>query len=289
MIIWRIMESLISAIKQATLEPRNDKMLHFSSHLNHNRHTVLYTYYGYPVEYDQPWANTLPLLQGNAIHEQLHRIMEDNHKPYVSERMIVPDEGFTYSWCGTADAYTEDEYGNVWLVDYKTISGAGMSFLDAPKPEHVMQVSAYYHFDMIHVDRIGILYLPTTPDYKRRWHEPVFYEVKPMPKDELIKVILGVEADINVYNSSRMLPPIPDGSYKWKTNKRNKYHELWYSPHYSTMYCPWRFMSEEDDPCGCSRERRVCVGKVGFDGEVVEGDEDTLMAYVNLIGDDDAA
>ena len=38
----RIMSDLINIIKEHTLAPRNDKMLHFSQHLNNNRHTVLY-------------------------------------------------------------------------------------------------------------------------------------------------------------------------------------------------------------------------------------------------------
>ena len=269
---------MIDTIKQVTLEPRNDRMLHFSQHLTHNRHTVLYWAYDYPLLPEQPWANTLPLLQGNAIHNEIHRMMADYHKPYIAERMIVPDEGFKYPWCGTADAYTEDEQGRVCLVDYKTISGAGMTFLDDPKPEHIMQVSCYYQFDSVHVDRVFILYLPTSMDYSRKWHEPRYFEVTPVSKEDLIKVIHGVEADIMSYASSRLLPPIPEGSYIWKENKRNKTWELSYRPHYSTMFCPWRYL--EDDPCGCSKEKPMKIGWWSPKTDEFGGDEDTIKAYL---------
>lgn len=274
------MKSLIDAIKQATLEPRNDKLLHFSSHLTHNRHTALYWWYGYPANYDQPWASTLPLLQGNAIHNEIHRIMEDKHKPYVSEQLIAPyDDNFKYPWCGTADAYTEDEKGNVCLVDYKTISGAGMTFLDQPKPEHVLQVSCYYHFNVVRVDRVGILYLPTSMDYVRRWHEPVYFDVTPVPKEDLVKIIGGVESDISIYHSTRMLPDWPEGEYLWKENKRNKNWELNYRPHYSTFYCPWKVLGE-DDPCGCSKDKPMKIGTWNPKTDECDGDEDTIRAYL---------
>lgn len=270
---------MIDVIKRVTLEPRNDRMLHFSQHLTHNRHTVLYWEYGYPSNPDQPWANTLPLLQGNSIHNEIHRIMEEHHKPYVFERMIIPDENFKFKWCGTADGYTEDEHGKTCLIDYKTISGAGMTFLDSPKPEHIMQVSCYYHFDIVKVDRVFILYLPTSMDYKRQWHEPTTFEVIPIPKQDIIDTITGVESDILVYSSTRMLPPIPEGSYMWKENKRNKTWELSYRPHYSTVYCPWRVLGE-DDPCGCSKEKPMKIGWWSPKTDEFGGDEDTVKAYL---------
>lgn len=271
------MKSLINVIKEQTLSPRNDGMLHFSSHLNHNRHTALYWWYGYPPYQAQPWANTLPLLQGTSIHEQLHRLMEEHHKPYASEiSILAEDEGFTYPWTGTVDAYTEDEDGRVWLLDYKTISGASLTFLDGPKKEHIMQVSAYYHYGMPNVDKVGILYLPTSQDYKRQWHEPIFYEVQPWPRNVLDSHIRAVETDILIYESTRMLPPAPQGDFRWKQNKRNKCWELHYRPHYATMYCPWKHL--DDDPCGCSKIKATMVGTYK-DGEI-DGDIATVEEYL---------
>lgn len=244
------MKSLIDALKYATNQPRNDRMLHFSSHLMNDRHTVLYWHHGYPEDtWDKPWANTLPLLQGTAIHEQTHRIMEEHHKPYASEIEIRVDD-FKYPWTGTVDAYTEDENQNVVLLDYKTISGSSFMFLDGPKPEHHMQVSAYFHFGMPNVQSVGILYLPTTPDYRRRWNEPVFYYVTPHPRDAIIGRIQQVEAAIDAYPN--VLPDPVMGTKEWKYNKKEKQWELWLRPHYSSMFCPWK--DQEMDPCDCSKQ-----------------------------------
>ncbi len=246
-----IMNRLISVIKEQTNSPRNDEMLHFSSHLMNDRHTVLYWYYGYPEDtWDKPWANTLPLLQGTAIHEQLHSIMSEHHTPYASEISII-NKDFKYPWTGTVDAYTEDENGNVVLLDYKTISGTSFTFLDEPKPEHVMQVSAYFHYGMPRVSRVGILYLPTSPDYRRRWHEPVYYDVTPHPREALDGRIMQIESAIDAYPV--MLPDPVMGTKEWKYNKKEKQWECWLRPHYSSMFCPWK--DTEDDPCGCSNQK----------------------------------
>lgn len=280
----RIMSGLIDIIKEHTLEPRNDKMLHFSSHLNHNRHTALYWWFGYPKIKSEPWANVLPLLQGTSIHEQIHKILSEDARlnAYHGEVPIVPEEeDFKYPWGGTADAFIQQD--NKWtLIDYKTISGAGVTFLQEPRPEHIMQVSCYYHLNYWQPDNVQIMYLPMSQDYKRRWHEPMIYDVTPLPKQKILDRIAGVESDISIYASTRLLPPWPEGEYKWKQNKRNKEFELFYQPHYSSMFCPWRYLGD-DDPCGCSQQKRVMIGKVDYERTVTEGDEETLLAYIDTI------
>lgn len=281
------MSDLISIIKEATLQPRNDKMLHFSAHLNHNRHTALYWWFGYPTIKSEPWMNTLPLLQGTAIHEQLHKILGEDSRiqDYHPEVPIVPeDEGFMYPWGGTADAFVR--MNDKWtLIDYKTISGAGLSFIgDRPRLEHIMQVSCYYHLNYWQPENVQIMYIPVSADYKRRWSEPLVFDITPISKHSICEIIDGVERDISVYASTKMLPPAPEGEYKWKQNKRNKNYELFYNPHYSSLFCPWRYMGE-DDPCGCSQQKRMMIGKVDYERTVIEGDEETLLAYVDEIVD----
>jgi len=276
------MKRLIDDIKGVVNAPRNDGMLHFSSHLQHDRHTCVYWKYGYPEDtWNKPWMNTFPLLQGTAIHEELHRIMQSYDTPYASEIQILKEDT-KYPWTGTIDAYTEDDNGNVVLLDYKTISGASYSFLDGPKPEHIMQVSAYYHYGMPGVNSVGILYLPTTADYKRRWHEPVYFEVTPLSKETVDNRIAQVEEYIDVYMSDNWLPPWPEGERYWKENKREKRFEWWYKPHYSTLYCPWRY--NVHDLCGCSEDRSERLGVVDYDGNVLEGDEELVTeAYAAFV------
>lgn len=241
---------IIKDLKRALSEPRNDEILHFSQHLQHDRHTAIYMRYGYPAA-DLPWGRMFPLVQGTGIHETLHATMKKLYPKYVPEHTIkAKDKALQYDWTGTADAYVEID-GQVWLLDYKTISGAGMSFLgEDPKPEHVLQVSAYYHFGPTQNCKTAVLYLPTSPGYSKDWSEPVFLQFEPVSKWELVERMRKVEEAIFEYEDHETLPDPPNGEWAWK--KRGKTYKLEYRPHYTTMFCPWA--STHDDPCGCSNE-----------------------------------
>ena len=270
------MKSLIDAIKTSVNTPRNDGKLHFSGDLQNPRHSALAHKHGIPAS-DKPWMNTFPLLQGTAVHEEVHRIMDstDGWVYYPEQYVEVSEEhGFKYEWCGTVDAYLEDPDGNSWLVDYKTTSGVGLSFMNDAKPEHLLQVSAYYHFGpKIPNMRVGILYLPTSPDYKRRWSEPVFYEVQPLTLDELSARMNSVESAITEYLINGILPDPILGETIWKHNKRAKQWELWYKPHYTSVYCPWK--NEDKDVCGCSKQVFELVGISGTDPNESEENVDS--------------
>jgi hypothetical protein len=208
--------------------------------------------------------NTFPLLQGTAIHEYVHTVMHNAEDwNYISEQPIMVDD-FKYPWTGTVDAYLDNPEGQTWLIDYKTASGVSLSFMNEPKPEHVLQVSAYFHFGpSVPNMRVGILYLPSSPDYKRRWEEPRFYEIIPHSKDEVSKRMREVEHAIDTYERDGILPEPLMGENTWKHNKRNKNWELWFKPHYTSMFCPWR--GQEFDPCGCSTQTIELMEVVDID------------------------
>ena len=256
------MKSLIDTIKWEVNRPRVDDYLHFSTDLQNPRHTCISWAHGYPMV-DRPWMNTFPLLQGTAIHEYLHTVMHNQTDiKYISEQPIFVEDR-DYPWKGTADAYLETD-DDVWLIDYKTASGVSLSFMNEAKPEHVLQVSAYYHYGIAIPNlRVGILYLPSSPDYKRRWEEPRFYEIQPLSIDEVTQRMLEVEQAITNYLTNGILPDPLMGDNVWKKNKRNKTMELWYKPHYSSMFCPWRGL--EDDPCNCSTQTVELMEVVDID------------------------
>lgn len=257
------MKSLIDTIKWEVNSPRSDGYLHFSTDLQNPRHTCISWVHGYPMV-DRPWMNTFPLLQGTAIHEYIHTVMHnDEDWNYVSEQPIVVDDR-EYPWRGTVDAYLDNPDGETWLIDYKTASGVSLSFMNEPKPEHLLQVSAYYHYGIsIPNLRVGILYLPSSPDYKRRWEEPRFYEITPLDREDVVGRIVEVESAIDLYEHTGELPDPLMGETSWKHNKRNKNWELWYKPHYSSMFCPWRGL--ENDLCGCSTQKPELMEVVDID------------------------
>lgn len=256
------MKSLIEELKHSLSAPRNDKALHFSQHLQHDRHAVLYHEYGYPHA-TPAWGNLFPLLQGTGIHEMIHEHMEKITTKYNPEWAVSPryEDPFEFNWTGTVDAFVEYDNTN-WILDYKTISGAGMEFLgDHPKPEHMMQVSAYKAFMPKAAStlpwRTAIVYFPSSPNYKRQWSEPRFIEFNPLPADAVFKRMYEVESAINLYIEKQILPAAPMGEYTWK--KKYTFWQLVYKPHYTSMFCPWQSLA--DDPCGCSKETYKVVAE----------------------------
>lgn len=276
------MKSLIDTIKWEVNKPRADEYLHFSTDLQNPRHTCISWVHGYPMV-DRPWMNTFPLLQGTAIHEYVHTIMHDQTDiKYISEQPIFVEHR-DFPWKGTADAYLETD-DEVWLIDYKTASGVSLSFMNEAKPEHVLQVSAYYHYGIAIPNlRVGILYLPSSPDYKRRWEEPRFYEIQPVSMDEVSQRMQDVEESIITYlDDGETLPAPLIGDNTWKHNKRNKTWELWYKPHYTSMFCPWRGL--DNDPCGCSTQTVELMEVVDIDPTP----EPAIITENNKENDDDS-
>ena len=274
------MKALVDIIKSKISEPRVDEYLHFSSDLTNDRHTAIGRFHPKPHTI-KPWANTFPLLQGTAVHESFHTMMGAvDGWEYIAEQPIYYTGNDTaFEWMGTADAYMETPSGEYWLLDYKTISGASLSFLDGPKIDHLFQISAYYHFGVTVPNlRIGMLYIPTSPDYRRRWSEPVFYEIDPLPKSQIVKRMLDVEQAIIDYDTLGKVPEVLMGEYKWKNSKREKKWELTYYPHYSSQYCPWA--GQENDPCGCSKLTAQYVG-CWYYYNGVDGDEETVMQHLD--------
>lgn len=263
---------LVEDLKRRLSEPRNDERLHFSQHLQHDRHTAIYMEYGYP-NVDQPWGRIFPLVQGTGVHESIHATMAKMYPKYVPEREIIAaDKTLEFEWAGTADAYVEIN-NVVYLLDYKTISGAGMSFLeDTPKPEHIFQVSAYYHFGPTQNCQPAVLYLPSSPDYTKKWAEPRFITFEPISKTSLLERMKEVEDAIWEYKEHLVLPDPPEGTWSWK--KRGKTYRLEYRPHYTTMFCPWASLT--DDPCGCSLEKSMTVATYK-DGDLTVDDEYAIM------------
>ena len=275
------MKELVDVIKWKVSEPRVDEYLHFSSDLTNDRHTAIGRFHPKPHTIKH-WANTFPLLQGTAVHEAFHEIMEDVEDwNYISEQPIYyTGTDMAFEWMGTADAYLETPDTEYWLLDYKTTSGASLSFLDGPKPEHLFQVSAYYHFGVTVPNlRLGVLYIPTSPDYRRRWSDPVFYEVDPLPKEQIIKRMLDVEQAIIDYDTLGKVPDVLMGEYKWKNNKKERKWDLTYYPHYSSQYCPWA--GEENDPCGCSKLKSEYIGCWYYYNGIDDHDPDTVLEHLD--------
>lgn len=243
---------------------RNDGMLHFSSALQHDRHAVLGYVHGYP-EIERKWGDVAQLITGTAIHEYMHTLMLDKfgETAYRHEVTVEPIDVGGYLWTGTADAVVSVD-DTTWLIDYKTTSSNTFEYLNGrPKDEHIMQMSAYYHLlydsGLSSYDaRCGVLYIPTSPTFNRKWADPTFMEFEPLTYDTVYFQMDWVGTCINVYKEANLLPEIPDGEWSWKFDKRAKKWKFNYKPHWSTRFCPWAPLI--DDPCGCSTSEIIVGG-----------------------------
>ena len=238
---------------------RNDGMMHFSSGLQNARHAVLGYVHGYP-EVKRHWGEVAQLITGTAIHEYMHDMFTEESKNrtlfYSPEIPIEPVDINGVLWTGTADAVIIDDTGQKWLIDYKTTSSNTFEYLDGkPKTDHIIQVSAYYHFMREHnLDdaKCAIMYIPTSPTYSRKWAEPTLMEFEPVGKEHIIDIMKYVTKGIYTYQDSGFRPAIPDGEWGWKFDKRAKKWKLSHKPHWSTRFCPWEH--DLNDPCTCSTE-----------------------------------
>ena len=97
------------------------------------------------------------------------------------------------------------------------------------------------------------MYLPTSPDYRRRWHEPIMMEVEPLSYSIIEARMIEVEFAVSKYHSTNELPPPNEGTFEWKYSKKSKGWEYWWKPHFSSRFCPWQH--DENDPCGCSKQK----------------------------------
>jgi hypothetical protein len=47
------------------------------------------------------------------------------------------------------------------------------------------------------------------------------------------------------------------------------------------MFCPWKNLI--DDPCGCSNEKARIIGRVDYDKEFIDGDEEQVASHIDKI------
>lgn len=271
------MKSLLDSLKESLSAPRNDGMLHFSQHLQHDRHAAIYMKYGYP-QTAPAWGRLFPLVQGTGVHETIHTHMSKICEQYLPEHEIFVKSGLQYQWTGSVDAFAKYD-NDYWLLDYKTISGAGMFFLgDEPKPDHVWQVSAYHAFrpESKQSWRTAVIYLPSSPDYKRNWEEPRMIEFTPYSREKIIERMQEVEEHITLYAETGFLPPGPSPSWRWRA--KGKTWHLEQRPHYTSMFCPWGSLA--DDPCGCSEQELISIARLKDDKLTIEDGYDIIVEQV---------
>lgn len=217
----------------------------------------------------------ITLKTGTMWHEYLGEVLQNKGVPVVRELSVTPwlPEG----WAGTADYLFFDPEHQAWvLADLKTMKGEGIRFVkkDGAKPEHLWQLSAYYHalvdagFEI--VDRFSIIYLPKndTPD-KNDSVEPVVADCKPLPKELLWEVMEERRNELMIYlptvkaQDAYVTPwiadPMPRVQKMW-WNSKTEVFDVKLVPHWSSAYCPY-----PNELCDCSEAGTTKIGEWAID------------------------
>lgn len=198
-------------------------------------------------------------------------------------------------WAGTADwLFWDWEKRCFVLGDLKTIRGEGMYYVerDGAKPEHIAQLSAYYHAlkDSGMPLRRGffVCYLPMNPDSDKRMEsvEPVMIDCIPMSKDYLHGIMqekweksqaylewfkngepnwaMSSYGDHNRFLNPKLEPPTPREQKTFWDRKAGIYN-IKLVPSWKTKYCPY-----PNELCDCSEQGETKIGHYEYrEGDVL--------------------
>lgn len=259
-----------------------DGLLHPSTHLNgHLRHTQL-DLAGAP-KIPNNFANQARLELGTLMHERLHDYLRKKGVPHMPEVKLNPwlPEG----WGGTADCLLwVPEFQAFVLVDYKTIEGKGVYYIDTTgaKHSHIWQVSSYLHAceDMgipILMDELAVLYIPITEgtgDSGTRG--PIMETVDPIEREVIHTHMAEIKSDTDRYLDSLhgaeateileyLTPELADGPEREQKLVWDKDKKIWHVrlvPPWGAKYCPY-----EKPLCTCSGLKTEKIGEYSLDQE----------------------
>lgn len=268
---------MLSTTLLATQRPE-DGLLHASTDIVGSlRHTML-RLAGAPKA-PEKIASLIRLETGTMWHTRLNGVLDRNWRGPVTHEIPV-GAGLPEGWGGTADTLLSIDDG-YYLLDYKTTKGEGIQYVlqDGAKPEHVAQVSAYYHalvnmgFNMV---GCGVWYIPMNEDYKAEDGViPTLQELKPLPKGPLFEDMAIRRLQVDAYlQSLSIVPPsgfglstasdvlyyltdelAPVMEREQKLMKKGGQYNVVLFPHWSSMFCPY-----DDALCNCGDGGSTKIG-----------------------------
>lgn len=143
-------------------------------------------------------ASMTRLLIGTLVHRWLEEQMTGSDWDGIEFQCEVDmTPGLPKGWAGTADVLV-GQFGDGilseaehTLMDFKTIAGSGLHFLDVSKPkfEQHMQVSAYWHaaeamgFKMN--PRLCVLHIPVSAAQYKELQPPIEQWMRPLPRAQV--------------------------------------------------------------------------------------------------------
>ena len=232
---------------------------------------------------DRGYIDLIRLETGTMWHDRILKILADEGLAVMGEVRLSPwlPEG----WGGRADwLFWDFERRCFVLGDLKTTKGEGMYYIerDGAKPDHVAQLSAYYHAlvasGMPVRKRMFVCYLPLSADSDGRVEEvePVIAPVTPWPKDDLwslmterweqtqeyLEWFANDEPNLamssygyhNLFINAKLAAPLArDQRMFWDKTKQQ--YDVKLVPDWRTKFCPYPI-----ELCNCSEQGQTKIG-----------------------------
>jgi hypothetical protein len=223
-------------------------------------------------------AQLTTLLVGTLMHSFLTGAWEGSEWEGIEARCEQKmGAGMPKGWQGTADLLL-GQFGDgklsepEWtLIDYKTIKGANVQYLDPDKPKrgYHMQASSYWHAAKALGYRMNpelcILYIPVSAAPWKQVEPPIAHWADPLPEKEvfgemrrrslILKHYLQAKADgldplAGVGLDPRYVPKPEQPVQTSKYNKKTKQTEVTEGPSWLVNYC-------NSPVCVCKGEKKV--------------------------------
>ena len=205
-------------LKQKYEEERKERKIgyYFPSHLPYCLRRQ-YWDYKEPVE---PSDESLKIFFiGDLIHEAIQQILERKLKAKSERKILIPVDPVREIFItGRADSVFEDEEGNTYVVEIKTVSSLTyrdrqtneIREMEKPKPHHVLQIMPYlYAFNAKGI----IVYI------ERNSFKTKEFEIRKDPA--ILQQVFDRARKLHEYLLARKLPPPEarnDPVRKWECN-----------------------------------------------------------------------
>lgn len=212
----------------------------------------------------ETYEGLMPMLVGTLMHTFLTSAWESGDWEGIEARCEVPmGEGLPKGWQGSCDLllgqYGDDKLTSPeWtVIDYKTVKGANIQYLDIDRPKYgyYVQASAYWHA----ANKMGyrmnpelcIVYVPVSTAPFKGFQRPIESWVRPMPQNEVFGEMKRRSRILKAYLAGdKDAPKKLEPEQVNKLNKKTGMIEVIEQQQWNASYC-------NSSQCQCKSERRV--------------------------------
>lgn len=191
------------------------------------------------------------LLIGTLVHRWLEQQMTESEWDGIEFRCEVDmTPGLPMGWAGTADVLigqfgdgvlSEPEFT---LMDFKTIAGSGLGFIDlnVPKREQHYQVSAYFHaaeaMGYRMAPKVCIVHIPVSAAQYKEIESPIEQWMTPLPRNVVFGEMKRRSQMLKRYLAGEKDLPQPMARVQaTRFNKRLNLTEHIEKDHWMTRFC----------------------------------------------------